>query len=136
MVEVILSWPSWKGAFPTPQVGPALVREWMVYARERAREKELNLVEDSPQTPPPIKADRQKLVEAFINILRNACEAAPAGAALNIRIRPVILGHSPDLDQDTLMFEFHNEGSYIDPQTKDKLFTPFFTTKKKGTGLG
>src|SRR5205085_11454730 len=32
--------------------------------------------------------------------------------------------------------EFHNEGSYIDPATKEKLFTPFFTTKKKGTGLG
>src|SRR5205085_11696200 len=56
--------------------------------------------------------------------------------ALNIRIRPVILGHSSDIDQDTLMFEFHNEGSYIDPATKEKLFTPFFTTKKKGTGLG
>ena len=34
------------------------------------------------------------------------------------------------------MFEFHNEGSYIDPATKEKLFTPFFTTKKQGTGLG
>ena len=55
---------------------------------------------------------------------------------MNIRIRPVILGHAPDLEQDTLMFEFHNEGSYIDPQTKEKLFTPFFTTKKRGTGLG
>src|SRR5207237_8640990 len=67
--------------------------------------------------------------------LRNACEATPAGAAMTIRIRPVILGHSPDLDQDTLMFEFHNEGSYIDAETREQLFTPFFTTKKQGTGL-
>ena len=34
------------------------------------------------------------------------------------------------------MIDFHNEGSYIPPETREKLFTPFFTTKKQGTGLG
>jgi len=101
-----------------------------------AREKNLQLVEDYHQPHPPIKADRQKLVESFINILRNACEAAPREAALSIRIRTVSLGPSANADQNTLMIEFHNEGSYIPPETKEKLFTPFFTTKKKGTGLG
>src|SRR5205823_9267277 len=113
-----------------------IAREAISYVREKLTAKNLRLIEDYPQAASPIKADRQKLVEAFINILRNACEAAPTGAALNIRIRPVILGHSPDLDQDMLMFEFHNEGSYIDAETREKLFTPFFTTKKQGTGLG
>ena len=34
------------------------------------------------------------------------------------------------------MIDFHNEGSYIPPDAREKLFTPFFTTKKTGTGLG
>ena len=136
MVEEILSLASVKVDNSATHDPKVIVREAISYIRDKLTANNLRLIEDYPQSPSPIKADRQKLVEAFINILRNACEAAPAGAALNIRIRPVILGHAPDLEQDTLMFEFHNEGSYIDPQTKEKLFTPFFTTKKRGTGLG
>src|SRR5437899_9890108 len=136
MVEEILSLASVKVDNSAKHDPKVIVREEISYIRDKLTANNLRLIEDYPQSHSPIKADRQKLVEAFINILRNACEAAPAGAALNIRIRPVILGHAPDLEQDTLMFEFHNEGSYIDPQTKEKLFTPFFTTKKRGTGLG
>jgi PAS domain S-box-containing protein len=136
MVEEILSLASVKVDTSSTHDPKIIVREAISYVREKLTAKNLRLIEDYPQSASPIRADRQKLVEAFINILRNACEAAPAGAALNVRIRPVILGHAPDLDQDTLMFEFHNEGSYIAPETRDKLFTPFFTTKKQGTGLG
>jgi two-component system, sporulation sensor kinase E len=136
MVEEILSLASVKIDNSQAHDPKIIVREAISYVRDKLTANNLRLIEDYPQATSPIKADRQKLVEAFINILRNGCEAAPAGAALNIRIRPVILGHAPDLDQDTLMFEFHNEGSFIDPQTKEKLFTPFFTTKKQGTGLG
>jgi PAS domain S-box-containing protein len=136
MVEEILSLASVKVDNSTTHDPKVIVREAISYVREKLTANNLRLIEDYPQSASPIKADREKLVEAFINILRNACEAAPAGAALSIRIRPVILGHAPDLDQDTLMFEFHNEGSYIDPKAKEKLFTPFFTTKKQGTGLG
>ena len=136
MVEEILSFASVKVDNSVAHDPKTMAREAISYVREKLTAKNLRLIEDYPQATSPIKADRQKLVEAFINILRNACEAAPTGAALNIRIRPVILGHSPDPDQDTLMFEFHNEGSYIDPETKQRLFTPFFTTKKQGTGIG
>ena len=136
MVEEILSLASVKVDNSTAHDPKAIVREAIMYVREMLTANNLHLIEDYPQTPAPIRVDRQKLVECFINILRNACEAAPRGAALNIRIRPVILGRSTNIDQDTLMFEFHNEGSYIPPETKERLFTPFFTTKKKGTGLG
>jgi PAS domain S-box-containing protein len=136
MVEEILSLASVKIDNSTAHDPKTIVREAIMYVREMLTGNSLQLVEDYPHTTSPIKADRQKLVECFINILRNACEAAPRGSSLDVRIRPVILGHAPDIDQDTVMFEFHNEGSYIPPETKEKLFTPFFTTKKKGTGLG
>lgn len=136
MVEEILSLASVKVDNSSAYDPKIVVREAIMYVREMLTTNSLQLVEDYPHATSPVKADRQKLVECFINILRNACEAAPRGSSLNVRIRPVILGHAPDIDQDTMMFEFHNEGSYIPPETKEKLFTPFFTTKKKGTGLG
>jgi PAS domain S-box-containing protein len=136
MVEEILSLASTKVDTSSAHDPAMLLRESTMYIREMARAKDLRLVEDYPESCAPIKADRQKLVESFLNILRNACEAAPRGATLSVRIRPVVLGSSPDKQDDTLMIEFHNEGSYIPPETREKLFTPFFTTKKKGTGLG
>ena len=136
MVEDILSLASTKVDASSTHDPTTLVQESIMYVREMARAKNLRLIEDYPETQVPIKADRQKLVESFINILRNACEAAPREATLNIRIRPVVLGPSSVRDEHTVMIEFHNEGSYIPPETKERLFTPFFTTKKKGTGLG
>lgn len=136
MVEEILSLASVKVDASNTVDPTATVRESLLYVRDKIEANALRVVEDFPAAPTPIKADRQKLVESFLNILRNACEAAPQGAAISIRIRPVIVGHSPDTQSETVMIEFHNEGSYIPPETKEKLFTPFFTTKKKGTGLG
>jgi PAS domain S-box-containing protein len=134
MVEEILSLATVKVDNNTPVDPAEIVRECMVYVRDKITEKELRLVEDYADTPVLVKADRQKLLESFLNILKNACEAAPHAATVNVQVRPVIWG-SAGLD-DTVMIGFHNEGSYIPPETMEKLFTPFFTTKKQGTGLG
>src|SRR5262249_4634726 len=98
--------------------------------------RQLRLVEDFPSLHPPIKADRQKLVESFVNILKNACEASSPAAKLTVRLRPVTIGHTGSHGEETVMIDFHNEGSFIPPEIRGKLFTPFFTTKKQGTGLG
>ncbi len=133
MVEEILSLAAVKIDASETYDSSVIVREALAYVRGLAREKDLRFVED--YTTSHIKADRNKLIETFINILKNACEAAPTGAAISIRTRYVTLGQIHG-ENATVMIEFHNEGSYIPPETKDRLFTPFFTTKKKGTGLG
>lgn len=136
MVEDILSLASVKVDLSTAHDPTSIVREAIMYVREMVNANDLRLAEDFLPSQRPIQADREKLSESFINILRNACEAAPRGATLSVRVRPVILGRGSDAESETVMIEFHNEGSYIPPETKEKLFTPFFTTKKQGTGLG
>lgn len=136
MVQDILSLASVK-VDKSETIDPAdAVRESVIYVKGLASAKNLHIVEDFLPGQYPIKADRHKLVESFINILKNACEAAPQGAKLSIRLRRVAVGRTASNEQDTVMIDFHNEGSYIPPETKEKLFTPFFTTKKQGTGLG
>ena len=74
-------------------------------------------------------------MESFINILKNACEAAPQRATISVRLRRAAIGKAGG-GPETIMVDIHNEGSYIAPETQQQLFIPFFTTKKQGTGLG
>jgi signal transduction histidine kinase len=65
----------------------------------------------------------------FINIIKNALDAMPAGGKLAI---------STDLTDSYLEINFKDSGVGISPEVKDKIFEAFFTTKKidQGTGLG
>ncbi len=73
--------------------------------------------------------DPQRLAQVLINLLSNARDASPPGAA--IRVRSEASEHTVDLIVE-------DEGSGIPKAIMDRLFEPFFTTKDpgKGTGLG
>ncbi|HLA33115.1 MAG TPA: ATP-binding protein [Pseudomonas sp.] len=73
--------------------------------------------------------DSQRLAQVLINLLSNARDASPPGAA--IRVKSEAFEHTVDLIVE-------DEGSGIPKAIIDRLFEPFFTTKDpgKGTGLG
>lgn len=84
-------------------------------------------VEIIPFAIPRIKADREKLVQVFLNIILNAIQAMPDGGRLTISASEAN-GH--------VDVSFRDTGSGIPEENRDKLFKPFFTTKRSGTGLG
>jgi PAS domain S-box-containing protein len=136
MVEQILSLSRVRMDVSAQQNPVTLVRESLAYARDLLQPSKLSLVEEYPEAAYLIKGDRDRLIECFINLFRNACEASPEGARVTVRVRPVqVFGESEDVPA-AVIIEFHNEGSYIPPENVDKIFVPFFTTKKQGTGLG
>jgi signal transduction histidine kinase len=136
MVEQILSLSRVRIDATAEQNPVTLVREALAYARDLLQPSRLRLVEEYPDAAYLIKGDRDRLIECFINLFRNACEASPVGGAVTVRVRPVqMFGESEDAPAAVIV-EFHNEGSYSPPENIDKIFVPFFTTKKQGTGLG
>jgi len=92
-----------------------------------ARQRQVSLVlEDIPATA-VIRADGEKLRQAFLNIVINALQATPKGGSVTISINISAEGYE---------IYFRDTGSGIESATLEKVFDPFFTTKINGTGLG
>jgi signal transduction histidine kinase len=91
------------------------------------RGQTLRLTPDGPLGK--ILGDQDRLFQVLLNLVRNACEAAPEGSSIELQ-----LDHRPEVGIATL--SVCNPGPPLDPQTLERLTEPFFTTKRLGTGLG
>ncbi len=108
---------------------------------EIAVARQVSFVRRYDPSLPPIMADEDRLVQVFHNLMRNAIEAMPAGGKLTLvtRLSMNPLFAKVDLGQgQRTMAEIQvvDEGAGIPAATREKLFTPFFTTKDRGLGLG
>ncbi len=85
---------------------------------------------------PLILADFDKIQQVLINIIMNAIQAMPDGGNLTIATsvaRGTRIGESL---KDTIRIDISDTGVGITKENMSKLFTPFFTTKEKGKGVG
>lgn len=71
--------------------------------------------------------DRQRLVQVFVNLLTNACDASRAGDTVEILSRP---------EGELLRIEVADQGTGIPAEFQERVFEPFFTTKGPGEGTG
>lgn len=74
-----------------------------------------------------VSADKNKTLQAILNLTKNACDAAPPESTLTITL------HETPKD---FCIDIHNEGDPIPNEIVNRLFEPFYTTKPGGTGLG
>ncbi len=84
----------------------------------------------APEQLPQVMLDHQRMTQVFMNLILNAMQAMPEERA-DKRIR-IELIPAPG----AITVQLSDNGAGITPENLEKLFTPFFTTKKKGTGLG
>lgn len=75
-----------------------------------------------------MKGNRTQIQQSLLNLALNGLQAMPDGGTLTISARMD--------DSDTLVLGVADTGIGMDRATLDRLFTPFFTTKAEGTGLG
>jgi nitrogen fixation/metabolism regulation signal transduction histidine kinase len=74
-----------------------------------------------------IRADAEQLGRALQNLLLNAIDAMPGGGTLTVRTRRT---------DGVLHVDVSDTGQGIEPGERERLFTPYYTTKQHGTGLG
>lgn len=78
------------------------------------------------------RADRAQLRRALLNLAKNAVQAAVAAGHRG----PGVVRLSAERRGEELAFVVWNRGKEIPPETSERLFEPFYTTREKGTGLG
>lgn len=93
-----------------------------------AKERQIQLVLQPPAVPVIIKADGEKLRQAFLNIVINALQATPSGGSVVIS--------TAVYKTELCEIRFCDTGPGITAETVERIFEPFFTTKPDGTGLG
>src|SRR5947208_14486502 len=69
------------------------------------------------------RVDRHQLEQVILNVLRNAMESIGSDGAIDVTWRDGVL-------------TVGDTGRGIEPRNENELFTPFFTTKRDGRGLG
>lgn len=81
-----------------------------------------------PAGPVMLHGDKSQIKQLFLNIFLNAIQAMAGGGRLSSEV--ALAGHGKALVRVT------DTGAGIPEENMDKIYDPFFTTKKGGTGLG
>ena len=91
-----------------------------------AQEKEVKII---MQVAKELHAeiDQQSIRSALLNIVRNAIQASPQGGVVTL---------NAENQDNELVITIQDEGPGVPPEKIKDIFTPFYTTKQKGTGLG
>lgn len=76
---------------------------------------------------PRIRIDRERMKRVFKNIIQNGIDAMVDGGEMKIK---------SSADAQFLKIEFQDTGTGMDEETIKKIFTPYFSTKSHGMGLG
>lgn len=105
----------------------ALLKEVYALFKEDCERSNIQLDLDAHSDPLWVEGDPGKLKQVFLNLVKNAMEAMEKDGVLVIQARK---------GKNRVEISVSDNGPGILLQDRDKLFTPFFTTKSGGTGLG
>lgn len=114
---------------PEPQSRPQELNQ-VVFACKRFMEtvcqnRNIEIVMDLSEESPVVNLDNSLFEQVLVNIIKNAAESIDRDGKIYIRttVRPTCL-------------EIADTGKGIDKDTETKLFSPFFSTKPNGQGIG
>ncbi|GAA0742447.1 PAS domain S-box protein [Ideonella azotifigens] len=111
-----------------------LIEAVLPLVRLQARKSGTRIELDLPKPVPSVQADRTMVEQVLLNLTRNAIQAMEtdqtplAQRVLTLKVRQ----HEPRWVQ----FSVADAGPGIAPEVAARLFTPFFTTRQEGMGLG
>ncbi len=122
-----------------------ILRETVSLSKGGFLEKKITIMEHYREDLPRIAVEADKMIQAILNIINNALEATPEAGTIKVKtdlIPPSVdkddTGHQrfPFSKSRCVLIDIFNTGDHITFEDSERLFTPFFTTKPGGVGLG
>jgi nitrogen fixation/metabolism regulation signal transduction histidine kinase len=110
-----------------PRPEPLDLREVIDHALDLYVPSSVTVERDYAKDAARIEADRDLLARAFGNLVKNACEAMEGRGTLKVETRSF---------DGTIEVAIADTGPGVSPDDRERIFTPYFTTKAEGTGLG
>lgn len=110
----------------------SLVRQTLLFVAQHPEAKKVDLLEELTCNLPPVWIDQKQIQQVLLNLIINALQAMAGGGVLTVWTKLV----EPDDGPPWIRVEVGDTGSGIPIEEMEKIFTPFYTTKTQGTGLG
>lgn len=104
-----------------------IVEESIAVAQAAALEKRVTILNRSQSEVCLVCVDPLRMKQVLINLLTNAVQASPEDEMVEVKYGK---------DRTNLFIDVVDHGCGVTPEQREELFTPFYTTKKEGTGLG
>ena len=104
-----------------------VIIDTLTFMQSEIETKDIEVTCHWPDILPKIYGDVSQLKQAFFNILRNAVQAMPQGGKINV---------NGLYNDEFVILEFIDSGSGISADKLNRMFDPFKSFKKGGTGLG
>lgn len=106
----------------------------VIYLESKSSRKDINFIENFDVTLPPVIGDRDSLKQVFLNLVKNAIEAVSVNGTIEISTRWIT--DYKLKGENAISIDIKDNGIGIPKDDLEKIFTPFYTTKRKGSGLG
>ena len=130
-------------ARPRPlSVSPASLTEVLGHAVQIARDqaasanahgRKITVEFDSPPDPMLLPIDAPQIEDAVLNLIINAIDSIEQEGRVTVRVRR---SDEDDSQTDEAIVEVEDTGRGITEENLSRIFNPFFTTRRGGTGLG
>ena len=111
----------------------------ILFQKEAHRGKKIDFVLSLDPSIPPILGDENLLTRLFLNLIKNAAEAIDKKGRVEISSKVASDYHLQNPGRrpvPLIVVEIHDSGRGIPADDLEKVFTPFYTTKNRGSGLG
>lgn len=125
------------GAPRIEEVNIHRITEHVAQLIEAEKPAGVELIRDYDPSLPPVNADRNQMIQAFLNLARNALQSVGETGRLVFRTRALpnfVLGG--EQHRLVLSAEVEDNGPGIPDELKDTIFYPLVTGRSMGTGLG
>ncbi len=109
-----------------------IMEKMLLLVASASHEKNLEIVRDFHQSLPPVVLDKEQIKQVFLNILLNAIDATSENGTITVGTKLV----KKNGYQDAVKIMVRDTGEGIPKEDLERIFTPFFTTKHQGNGLG